>query len=283
MPNSTTKRSQSRQAARVQRAHQTEAPPQPVVRRAPGGKRRRNQPAGFAGFLSQYRWAISFVLLLVLGIGTWVLYSQHLGPFAPKPFVAKCNLSTHMCDKPTMTLDPTKDYTATIKTAKGDIVIHLDAKNSPQTVNNFVYLAKQGYYNGSYFWRAETPGKPSPIDPSGQPSSLSLIQGGSVQDDGDSGKNYPGYTIPDELTTAKNGYKPGVVAMANKGQADTGAAQFFINTGDNTQYFNPAYAVFGEVTSGLDVAKKIEAKDKIESLTITTSALPTPAPTGTAK
>jgi cyclophilin family peptidyl-prolyl cis-trans isomerase len=188
-----------------------------------------------------------------------------------------------MCDKPTMTLDPTKDYTATIKTAKGDIVIHLDAKNSPQTVNNFVYLAKQGYYNGSYFWRAETPGKPSPIDPSGQPSSLSLIQGGSVQDDGDSGKNYPGYTIPDELTTAKNGYKPGVVAMANKGQADTGAAQFFINTGDNTQYFNPAYAVFGEVTSGLDVAKKIEAKDKIESVTITTSALPTPAPTGTAK
>ena len=189
MPNSVTKRAQSRQAARVQRAHQTEAA-QPVVRRAPAAKRgRKSRPTGFAGFISQYRWAISFVLLLTLGIGLWALYSNRLGPFAPKPFVAKCNLATHLCDKPTMTLDATKDYTATIKTAKGDIVIHLDAKNSPTTVNNFVYLAKQGYYNGSYFWRVETPGKPSPIDPSGAPSELSLIQGGSVQDDGDSGKN----------------------------------------------------------------------------------------------
>jgi cyclophilin family peptidyl-prolyl cis-trans isomerase len=283
MPNSTTKRAQSRQAARVQRAHQTEAPPQPVVRRAPAGKRKRSRPTGFAGFLSQYRWAISFVLLLTLGIGFWVIYSQHLGPFAPKPFVAKCNLSTHLCDKPALTIDQSKDYTATIKTAKGDIVIHLDAQNSPKTVSNFVYLAKQGYYNGSYFWRVETPGKPSPIDPSGNPSQLSLIQGGSVQDDGDAGKDYPGYAIPDELKTAQSGgYKPGVVAMANKG-ADTGAAQFFINTGDNTQYFNPTYSAFGVVTSGLDVAQKVEAKDKIESVTITTSALPTPTSTRTAK
>jgi len=177
MPNSATKRAQSRQAARVQRAHQTEAA-QPVVRRAPAGKRRKSRPTGLAGFLGQYRWAISFVVLLTLGVGAWVLYAQHLGPFAIKPFVAKCNLSTHTCDKPPMTLDLTKDYTATIKTAKGDIVIHLDAKNSPQTVNNFVYLATQHYYDGSYFWRAEVPGKPSPLDPSGQPSELALIQGG---------------------------------------------------------------------------------------------------------
>lgn len=284
MPNSATKRAQSRQAARVQRAHQTEPAPQPVVRRSPAAKRgRKSRPTGVAGFVSRYRWAISFILLLAVGIGTWVLYAQHLGPFAPKPFVAQCNLSTHICDKPPTTLDPTKDYTATIKTAKGDIVIHLDAKNTPQTVNNFVYLAKQKYYDGSYFWRVEVPGKPSPLDPGGQPSELSLIQGGSVQDDGDPSKNYPGYTIPDELSTAKNGYQAGTVAMANKGQVDTGAAQFFINTGDNSKFFNPAYTVFGEVTSGLDVAKKIEAKDKIESVTITATTLPTPAPTGTPK
>ena len=98
MPNSATKRAQSRQAARVQRAHQTEVA-QPVVRRAPAAKRKRNRPTGFAGFLSQYRWAISFVLLLTVGIGAWVVYANHLGPFAPKPFVAKCNLSTHTCDK----------------------------------------------------------------------------------------------------------------------------------------------------------------------------------------
>jgi cyclophilin family peptidyl-prolyl cis-trans isomerase len=282
MPNSATKRAQSRQAARVQRAHQTEAA-QPVVRRAPAGKRRKSRPTGLAGFLGQYRWAISFVVLLTLGVGAWVLYAQHLGPFAIKPFVAKCNLSTHTCDKPPMTLDLTKDYTATIKTAKGDIVIHLDAKNSPQTVNNFVYLATQHYYDGSYFWRAEVPGKPSPLDPSGQPSELALIQGGSIQDDGDSGKNYPGYTIPDELATAKNGYGPGVVAMATRGSADSGGAQFFINTGDNTDFFNPEYAVFGQVTSELDVAKKIAGKDKIESVTITATALITPTATGTPK
>ena len=188
----------------------------------------------------------------------------------------QCDLSTHICDKPALTLDPTQDYTATIKTAKGDIVIHLDAKNSPQTVNNFVYLARQRYYDDSYFWRVEIPGQPSPLDPTGQPSELALIQGGSVQDDGDSGKNYPGYTIPDELTTAQNGYGAGVVAMANYGVADSGAAQFFINTGDNTNYFNPAYAVFGLVTSGLDVARKIESKDKIESVTITVTPLATP-------
>jgi cyclophilin family peptidyl-prolyl cis-trans isomerase len=279
MPNSSTKRAQSRQAARVQRAHQTEAA-QPVVRRAPAAKRRkRSQPTGVAGFMRQYRWAVSFLVLLTIGVGTWVLYAQRLGPFAPKPFVAHCDLSKHTCDKPAMTLDPTKDYTATIKTAKGDIVIHLDAKNAPQNVNNFVYLAKQRYYDGSYFWRVETPGKPSPLDPGGQPSELSLIQGGSIQDDGDSGKKYPGYTIADELSTAKNGYKAGTVAIANTGQPDSGAAQFFINTGDNTSFFNPAYTIVGEVTSGMDVAKKMESKDKIESVTITATTLPTPTAT----
>ncbi len=67
-----------------------------------------------------------------------------------------------------------------------------------------------------------------------------------------------------------------MVAMANYGVADSGGAQFFINTGDNTDFFNPAYAVFGLVTSGLDVARKIESKDKIESVTITVTSLATP-------
>ena len=123
-----------------------------------------------------------------------------------------------------MALDLTQDYAATIKKAKGGIVIRLDTKNSPQTVNNFIYLATQHYYDGTYFWRAEVPGKPSLLDPSGPPSELSLIQGGSVQDDGDAGKDYPGYTIPDELATARSGgYKTDIIAMANKGEADTGA------------------------------------------------------------
>ena len=103
-----------------------------------------------------------------------------------------------------------------------------------------------------------------------------MIQGGSVQDDGDAGKNYPGYTIPDELATAENGYGAGVVAMANHGTSNSGGAQFFINTGDNTEFFAPAYAVFGQVTAGLDVAKMIESKDGIVTVIITTApSLPT--------
>ena len=93
-----------------------------------------------------------------------------------------------------------------------------------------------------------------------------------MRDDGDAGKNYPGYTIPDELTTARSaGYKSGTIAMANTGQPDSGAAQFFINTGDNTEFFAPAYAVFGQVTSGLDIAKMIESKDEIVTIIITTA------------
>jgi cyclophilin family peptidyl-prolyl cis-trans isomerase len=64
--------------------------------------------------------------------------------------------------------------------------------------------------------------------------------------------------------------------MANTGQPDTGAAQFFINTGDNTDYFNPAYAVFGQVTAGLDVAWKIKSKDKIGSVSINVTPVATP-------
>jgi cyclophilin family peptidyl-prolyl cis-trans isomerase len=223
--------------------------------------------------------AVSFILLL-----SGCAPRSILPAFSPTKTPVggpRCNLSTHLCDKPAMTLDPTKDYTATIETAKGAIVIHLDAKNTPQTVNNFVYLAQQQYYDDTYFWRVEIPGQPSPLDPTGQPSELALIQGGSIQDDGDPGKNYPGYTIPDELTTARNGYGPGVVAMATTGAPDTGGAQFFINTGDNTNYFNPAYAVFGLVTSGLDVARKIEPKDKIESVTIIVTSLATPTASAT--
>jgi cyclophilin family peptidyl-prolyl cis-trans isomerase len=221
---------------------------------------------------------VAFLMLLLSGCTVGSLISDPSTTPTPTR-EAKCNLATHICDKPKMTLDPTKDYVATIKTAKGYIIFSLDTKNSPLTVNNFVYLANQHYYDGTFFWRAEVPGKPGPFDPDGQPSLLSLIQGGSVQDDGDQDKDYPGYTIPDELTTAQNGYGQGIVAMATRGSADSGGAQFFINTGDNTNYFNPAYPVFGRVLFGLDIAKKVEPKDKIDSVTIAVSDVIVPTVT----
>jgi cyclophilin family peptidyl-prolyl cis-trans isomerase len=204
---------------------------------------------------------------------------SNLPAFSPTQTPAggpQCDHSTHICDKPATPLDPAKDYSATVKTAKGDSVTHLDGKNSRLTINNYVYLAQQRYYDGAYFRRAESPGQPSALDPPGQPSELALIQGGSAQDDGDGGKNSHGCTIPDALTTASNGYGTGVVAMANYGVADSGSARFFINAGDNTSSFAPVYTVFGQATSGLDVAKTIEAKDKIESVAITVTSFATP-------
>ena len=110
--------------------------------------------------------------------------------------------------------------------------------------------------------RLASPARSIPV---GQPSQFSLIQGGSVQDDGDPNKSYPGYTIPDELTTASNGYTPGVVAMANTRKADTGGAQFFINTGDNTQYFQPDIRRLrrGDLWSGCRAEDRGQGQDRV--------------------
>jgi cyclophilin family peptidyl-prolyl cis-trans isomerase len=220
--------------------------------------------------------------LALVGVGVMVAHAQQIGPFAPpKPKAvaqATCDLKTHKCTKaPIMTIDVNKTYTATIKTARGDVVIDLDAKNAPIAVNNFVFLANQHWYDGTYFWRVEVPGKPSPIDTSGTPSQLSLIQGGSVTDNGQDGSDIPGYTIKDE--TVVGNYTPGTVAMARTSDPNSASTQFFIDIGDESQFFQKTYVIFGKVSSGMDVVKKIQPKDKIESITIT-EADATPTATG---
>jgi cyclophilin family peptidyl-prolyl cis-trans isomerase len=179
------------------------------------------------------------------------------------PPQAKCNLQTHTCNKaPLMTINTSKTYTATIKTAHGDIVIALDAKNAPVAVNNFVFLAQQGYYNGLDFWRVEQPGKPSPLN--GQPSTLSLIQGGAPRA---GGQGNAGYSIKDDKVVGD--YTAGAVAMANTGQPNTGSTQFFICTGDDSKTIaTKTYSIFGRVTSSLTVAQAIQPNDKMLSVTI---------------
>lgn len=208
--------------------------------------------------------------MALIGVVVLVAHNQQVGPFAPpKPTPvtqATCDLKTHKCTKaPIMTIDASKTYTATIKTARGDIVIDLDAKNAPIAVNNFVFLADQHWYDGTYFWRVETPGKPSPLD--GQPSQLSLIQGGSVTDNGQDGQDIPGYTIKDEKVVGD--YTSGTVAMARTDAANSASTQFFVDIGDESSFFQKTYVIFGKVSSGMDVVKKIQPKDKIESITIT--------------
>jgi peptidyl-prolyl cis-trans isomerase B (cyclophilin B) len=143
---------------------------------------------------------------------------------------------------PPMKIDQKATYTATMVTSCGTIVIELDAKRAPQTVNSFVFLAKQGYFDGQYFHRLDT--------------SIDVIQGGDPSGTGGDG---PGYAIPDELT-GKLTYTPGTLAMANAG-ANSGGSQFFIITGPEGTNLdgNPNYTIFGKVVEGLDVAQKIQA------------------------
>lgn len=135
-----------------------------------------------------------------------------------------------------------RTYTATLRTSCGDIVIELLGDRAPETVNSFVFLAQQGFFDGTRIHRLDT--------------SIDVIQGGDPTGTGTGG---PGYTIPDELTGDES-YAPGVLAMANSGAPDSGGSQFFLITGENGHNLdaNPAYTIFGEVIEGLDVARRIQ-------------------------
>jgi cyclophilin family peptidyl-prolyl cis-trans isomerase len=150
-------------------------------------------------------------------------------------------------EAPAMQIDKDKQYTATIKTDQGDIVVQLFADKAPLAVNNFVFLAREGWYDGVTFHRV----LPDFMAQGGDPTGLGL---------GD-----PGYSFPNEVTGLKFD-KEGLLAMANAGP-DTNGSQFFITYGpaaqldaaDPTKEAN--YTIFGEVLSGMDVARKLTARD----------------------
>jgi cyclophilin family peptidyl-prolyl cis-trans isomerase len=163
----------------------------------------------------------------------------------PKNPVTKLTKST-WSSAPAMTIDPTKTYTATVKTDVGTFVIALDAKVAPQTVNNFVFLAQHHFYDCVTFHRVI----PGFVDQTGDPTGT--------------GSGGPGYTIPDELpakaSNPANQYPLGSVAMANTGQPNTGGSQWFITAGTQGESLSNSYTLFGRVTSGLSVVEKINAQ-----------------------
>jgi cyclophilin family peptidyl-prolyl cis-trans isomerase len=145
-------------------------------------------------------------------------------------------------DAPEQVLVEGCEYTAVISTNRGDITVTLDAGAAPTTVNSFVFLATQGYFDGLTFHRV-VPGF--------------VIQGGDPTGTGSGG---PGYQLPDELPEPEDGapaYRTGDLAMANAGPGTSGS-QFFIVTGD-ASFLPPAYSLFGAVTDGLEAAQEIEA------------------------
>jgi cyclophilin family peptidyl-prolyl cis-trans isomerase len=148
---------------------------------------------------------------------------------------------------PELQTDPEKIYRTTITTDRGQIVMDLDPQLAPNTVNNFVGLARQGYYDGLTFHR---------VVPE------FVIQGGCPEGTGRGG---PGYRFADEPVQAA--YTLGAVAMANAGP-DTNGSQFFICIDDCTRKLAPSYNLFGYVIDGIDVAQATEVGDVMRTVEI---------------
>jgi cyclophilin family peptidyl-prolyl cis-trans isomerase len=160
-------------------------------------------------------------------------------------------------ESPPMAIDEDATYTATLETTCGDIVLELDASAAPVTVNNFVFLAEEGYYDGVGFHRVIDGFMIQGGDPAGTGCGREdcLSPGGE--------EPYPGYTIPDELeaaeeVVAEDGvYPQGSVAMAKTAEPDTGGSQFFIIEAEEGYPLPPEYPLFGRVTDGMDVVESI--------------------------
>ncbi|HMS89409.1 MAG TPA: peptidylprolyl isomerase [Acidimicrobiales bacterium] len=177
---------------------------------------------------------------------------------------------------PQLCIDPARSYMATFATTLGEFTVELDTERTPLTTNNFVVLARFGYFDGTDLFRTE--------------AASGIIQGGSphTQSNTDPG---PGYTIPDEaLPFSADDYAPGTLAMARTAAPDSGSAQFFLLANEGGRYLGDpeslgsgagTYVVFGRTTEGLDVLQAIAELDdgtgvpsssvSIDSVTITES------------
>jgi cyclophilin family peptidyl-prolyl cis-trans isomerase len=142
---------------------------------------------------------------------------------------------------PEMQIDPKKNYKAHMETDKGTMVIELFADKTPKTVNNFVFLSREGYYDGVIFHRV--------ID-------NFMVQGGDPTGTGMGG---PGYKFGDEFDPSLKHDKRGVLSMANAGPGTNGS-QFFITHGA-TPWLDGKHSVFGQVVEGLEVLMSIPARD----------------------
>ena len=144
-----------------------------------------------------------------------------------------------------MVIDLDRQYTATIETEKGDLELELFAREAPVTVNNFVFLARDGFYDGTTFYRVVPGFMAQAGDPRG------------------TGTFWPGYFIPDEFS--QHGHGAGALSMANMGAANTGSCHFFI-TYVPKPHLDGRHSVFGRLTAGMDVLESLTPGDPVPSL-----------------
>ena len=147
---------------------------------------------------------------------------------------------------PPMIIDTSKQYTATIETEKGNLVLELFASDVPITVNNFVFLAHEGFYDGTTFYRVIPDFMAQGGDPTG------------------TGTGSPGYTFDDEFT--EHTHVAGALSMANVGP-NTNSSHFFI-TYSPQHHLDDKHSVFGQLIGGMDVLEKIEQGNTIIQVTI---------------
>jgi peptidyl-prolyl cis-trans isomerase B (cyclophilin B) len=149
---------------------------------------------------------------------------------------------------PSLTIDSNKKYSAVFNTSRGEIVCELFAKDAPNTVNNFVFLAREKFYDGTVFHR---------VIPD------FMVQGGDPTGSGSGG---PGYRFADEVKNNPNQHHAGSLSMANAGP-NTNGSQFFI-THVATDWLDGKHTVFGKVLSGQDTVNEIQKGDELISVTI---------------
>lgn len=197
------------------------------------------------------------VVLLVVGIIAALVISFSAGSAptatpadAPEPVANNSAAATDFAQPttrtysapPPMTIDPARSYTATITTPRGDIVVELLPDIAPQTVNNFVFLARENFYNG-LTWHRVLPGF--------------MAQGGDPLGDGTGG---PGYSVPAEFSDAVSFDGPGLLAMARSADPNSAGSQFFITTAA-AQWLDGQYTIFGRVLEGQDIVNNIPLRD----------------------
>jgi len=193
------------------------------------------------------RTMYKFLILTMLSVSGILLFgcsssgskSQQTAPVGTTPAAGPTAESKQYSAPPAMQIDPNKKYTAIMETEKGTISIELFAKDAPKTVNNFVFLSREGFYNGTTFHRV-IPGF--------------MAQGG---DPTGTGMGDPGYKFEDEINERK--HATGALSMANSG-ANTNGSQFFICYAPQS-HLNGKHTVFGQVTKGMDILNRLTARD----------------------
>ena len=197
----------------------------------------QDKPSGIYNKKRKTRWIITAAVLALIVL----LVTPSCTSYETPPKELSSMSQMQWSNPPEMTIDSTKSYSATLQTENGDIILQLFATEAPFTVNNFVFLARQGYYDGVTFHRV---------------IAGFMAQGGDPTGTGAGG---PGYNFDDEVDNDLSFDRQGLLAIANAGPGTNGS-QFFI-TYAPTPHLTGKHTIFGEVIQGMDVALAIPPRD----------------------